>query len=114
MKRERRHKKVSAGITELPFDAVRVLGIDYKVALVEGLHDTHEAWGIFQTAHASIAIDSQLCEQQRRDTLGHELTHAIEDRLGLDLGEATVQQIGGAWVAMLRENPALVAWLMGD
>ena len=54
------------------------------------------------------------CPQRRRNTLTHEITHAISDALGLDLKERQVHAFATGWLQVLRDNPKLVKYLLKE
>jgi len=54
------------------------------------------------------------CEQQRRDTLLHEIIHAVSDSIKLKLKEKQVHALACALLAVLRDNPELVEYLLKE
>ena len=54
------------------------------------------------------------CEQQRRDTLVHEVSHAIFDSLGIKIAEHKVHSFACCWLQVLRDNPELVEYLLKE
>lgn len=54
--------------------------------------------------------DGQPLESEQ-DTLLHEVLHAIDEAMGLKLKEAQVKGAATGLLAVLKDNPALVAYL---
>ena len=52
--------------------------------------------------------------QSLKETLLHEIFHAMSKSLGMGLEERQVLPLGCAWYAWLRENPEQVAWILRD
>lgn len=59
-----------------------------------------------------VRVSRNKAEGQQRDTLAHELTHSIDIDLSLGLSEKKIHRIATTWLALLRDNPALVKYLM--
>ena len=54
------------------------------------------------------------CEQQRRDTLLHEIIHAISDSVKLNMKEKQVHALACCMLQVLRDNPELVEYLLKE
>ena len=52
--------------------------------------------------------------QSLKETLLHEIFHAMSKSLGLELKERQVLPLGCAWYAWVRENPEQIAWILKD
>ena len=50
-------------------------------------------------------------EQQQKDTLLHEVVHAIDDTLALGMTEEQVHALGAGLYQVLSENKQLTRWL---
>lgn len=50
--------------------------------------------------------------QQQQDTLLHEVTHAYDLELGLDLGEKKVGRLATNLLGWMKDNPGLVRWML--
>ena len=67
-----------------------------------------------------IIIDSSLTPQSERDTVLHELLHAIWGQTSLQKRDTEDQQEEAIWqltpriLALLKDNPRLVEYLLGD
>jgi hypothetical protein len=62
-----------------------------------------------------IFLAEEECDiQSLKETLLHEIFHAMSKSLGMDLTEAQVLPLGAAWYAWMRENVDQVAWIIED
>lgn len=59
-----------------------------------------------------LLIAYNLAPLQERDTVLHEIVHAVSEMTGHELEEGEVAALGNSLLAVLRDNPALVSWLM--
>lgn len=86
---------------------VKVCGKTYKIEQVKHLED---CGNLFPTeCKALIGIDMD--PQQIRDTVLHELVHAIEYETHLNMEERQVHALSTAMLDMLRNNKHLVKFL---
>jgi hypothetical protein len=95
---------------------VRVLGLDVPLLLRSPELDTKlDSWhGYFDPSRSRVVLNELDPVEERRDTVWHELLHACEKVTATDLPEEAVTRISRAQIAILRDNPALVRWLMED
>lgn len=86
---------------------LRAFGSYIKLTWVSAMLD----YGYYDSdkQHISINANHTLLTQQR--TLGHELTHLIEDHYGFELPEEIIDKIGIGWVTLLQENKQLVEFI---
>jgi hypothetical protein len=49
--------------------------------------------------------------EQERDTLLHEITHAVDEAMGTNLKEAQVRKIATGLLAVFLDNPRLMSYL---
>lgn len=61
-----------------------------------------------------IDVDAALGPDAARETVWHELTHCAEIAAGLDLQEHEIHAIARIQYQIMRDNPALVAWICGQ
>lgn len=82
----------------------------------------HNARGITVSMHGVMSIDTDMPADQQRQTLLHEVLHAVFDN-GIatllcdgkdDLDELIVQMLTEPLLAVLRDNPDLLVFLLGD
>jgi hypothetical protein len=95
---------------------VRVLGVDVPLLLTDPrehvfLRDCH---GYADGDRGAIVLNQNTSLEKRRDTVLHEVLHFLERALRTELEEEQLGRMGRGLFAVLRDNPALVAWLMED
>lgn len=103
--------------------SVRVGSLTYTVSddrttlLERSVEDASRLMGQTDHAACTIVIDGQLAECQKRDTVFHEVIHTavstvgLSDEWGIDKEEAVVRRLTPTLLSILRDNPALVAYL---
>jgi Zn-dependent peptidase ImmA (M78 family) len=90
---------------------VDVMGKTYKIEL--DLDDSSD-YGLCVADRCTIKIAKRQCDMQKRDTLLHELTHAVDHELKLEMKENQVHRMATGLLAVFRHNPQLVAFLTAD
>lgn len=81
-----------------------IAGVTYNVEEVNGLADT-EHFGYINFADSVIRIDANLSEDRKRQTLAHELAHALLYEAGFeDHDEELASRIGRVLHMFLRDN----------
>jgi len=100
---------------EMP-EFVRVLGIDVPLLLRPCEADAYldSRHGYCDPNRDRIVLRQEDTTEQRRETVWHELFHACEKASATDFEEEEVARMSRAQFAILRDNPALVRWLMED
>ena len=92
---------------------LKILGKTWKVKTVAKrikIEDT-EALGSSEIEHCKIRLSTHMDEQQQKDTLLHEVVHAIDDTLALGMTEEQVHALGAGLYQVLSENKQLTRWL---
>lgn len=99
--------------------SVKILGKAYTIAGDKDLIEDGTASGLCKPWKCSIRIGTDADIQQQRDTVLHEVFHAIFSETGLtqdfkddDDEEKIVRRMATATLAILRENPRLVKFLL--
>lgn len=92
-----------------PPKTVTILGKPFTVKVVTSPH--YEAYGEVDCAAQEILIASEQAHEQRRDTLLHEISHAIEGQLGMTIDHSFIHALGCGLSQVIRDNPDLVKWL---
>ena len=97
---------------------VRVLGKQFAVAYVPAGDDAlknaegEDCLGMCSPARQTVHVeDGQPLETEQETTL-HEVMHAIEDAMGLDLDETVISQMSKGLIAVVKDNPSFVRYLM--
>lgn len=93
-------------------DALRILSKKWSVRTQtpKGGKDVGEC--TFSTATIWVSPNQSIDHQ--RDTLLHEAMHAIEEELGAGMRERQIKLMATGILDLLRSNPALVAYLIGE
>jgi hypothetical protein len=94
-----------------PPSEVRVLGQRLEVEVL-GRMDSPDKLGTFKIDQMRIELAERQGRESMADTLLHELVHAGGDMLGLGLREQQVRGLTVALLALLRDNPELVGYLL--
>ena len=101
-------------------DGVKIGDVTYTISEVEALRraeDDAVLYGRIEHMKLKIEVESTLAEPIKRVTLMHEIVHGIFNQAGQDLEdsrEELVLALGYGLTALLRNNPALVAYLTED
>jgi hypothetical protein len=79
---------------------------DYKVVKVNNLDDgTNLLFGEVTYVDEVIKLANKYPENQMKLTLIHELVHAVDDMLGIDLKEEQVVKLGTGLYQVIKDNP---------
>ena len=117
MSKKKKQDPMQVLMDELP-KKIRVLGKDWVIEHNEDLITDKSSYGRCHVGHAKIeytTVDGDgepLNVPMVKDTIIHELVHAIEETAGLGLKERQVLGLGGGLYALIKENPGLILWLM--
>lgn len=97
-------------------ESVKIGGIVYPVRLIEGLRDGDQKLnGWFIDSACEIRVESALQAQLKRVCVIHEALHAMATQMAnQDIAEAHIATLAYGIYGLLRDNPALVAWLMEE
>lgn len=60
---------------------------------------------------SEIVVSSMLGPEQERQTVLHEIIHGLGDTLHIGLDEQAVQGLAAGLLALIRDNPALIAYI---
>ncbi len=117
MSKEKKKDPMKVLMDELP-KKIRVLGKEWKIEHDENLIVDKASYGRCYIGHAKIAYTTLDAEGETlnsamvKDTIIHEIVHAIEETAGLGLKERQVLGLGGGLYARIKENPGLILWLL--
>lgn len=87
--------------------SLRILGKTYAVQTKEGDGDYGECF----SDECRMEVRESQHQQQQADSLLHEAFHAVDHEMHCSLSEAQVRRMATGVLALLRDNPALVAFL---
>ena len=92
---------------------LRIIGKRYKVRVV-AVVDAEGSDGESSAAKQTILLrdDAEHSFEYAREVALHEAIHAVEHQMHLCLSEEHVEGLGVGILALLRENPAFVRWLI--
>jgi hypothetical protein len=92
-------------------ERIRILGKKFTVIYAAGAPLDDGLNGECDSDKQQILVrDSQPLESEQ-DTLLHEVLHAIDEAMGLKMKEAQVKGAATGLLAVLKDNPALAAYL---
>lgn len=83
---------------------LKILGIDFKINFIEDHSRTDLCMGRVDIKTATINISKIMPEDNQRAIMLHEVIHAIDDMLSLDLSEQQVTCIAAVLFATMEEN----------
>lgn len=87
--------------------SLRIIGKTYAVEMKEGDGDYGECF----SDQCRIEVRANQHHQQQADTLLHEAFHAVDHEMHCGLSEPQIRRMATGVLALLRDNPALVAFL---
>ncbi len=93
-----------------PPNVVSVIGKTYAILTVDSV-DSEDSCGEHELQRQEIKIKKDLHAEAARDTLLHELIHAVDEQLDLRLKHRQVHALAAGLLQVLRENPDLVRFL---
>jgi hypothetical protein len=75
-------------------------------------------WGQHRAGDSVIRIDAGQSRQHARTTILHEVLHAVDYTVAgssdCQMSEEMIDRLSFALLAMMRQNPSLIAFLLGD
>lgn len=90
-----------------PPTSIKVLGKRYSIRVVKNCK--HLGTSNSQNAELEVLEDQDW--QQKRDTVLHEIVHAIDYSMAMGLKERQVHALGCALYQLITENKPLIQWL---
>lgn len=97
--------------SDLP-KSIRIIGKDYKIEPIEDTSLGTSDWGRADHFKQKLSYLVDQTPQQLRDTMLHEVIHAIEYGVKLDLSERDVHALSAGICQVLWDNPEFSKWLM--
>lgn len=95
-------------MAELP-KQITILGLTYTIT--RSVED-NERWGATSPTRQEIVFIGELSAERERETMLHELIHAVGDGLKAGLTEQQVHILARGLWSVLAGNPKLARWLM--
>lgn len=90
--------------------SVRVQGKKFTIGYPKSNQIPDEALGLTRYMDLSIVVQDGMPIPLEQEVVFHEITHAIEKSLDLDLAEHQVEVLSCGWVQVLRDNPGLLPY----
>jgi hypothetical protein len=79
---------------------------------VEQDDNLRDRWGYVEHSRRRIVLRQSALPQDNRESLLHEVFHAIDDAFDLKLSESLVRRLARATFATLRDSPEYARWLL--
>lgn len=99
----------SRSIVGLP-KSVRILGKRFKIKILKD-GELDECDGMMELDKQLISIRPREGLAHVQDTTLHEIIHAIDESLALQMTESQVHQLATGLLAVIKDNPAYTKWL---
>jgi hypothetical protein len=96
-------------IMDIP-ERLRILGKSFEVMVLSPEQDT-EVNGWMKLDKQQIWVRILEAKEQVQDTMLHEIIHAVDESLSLGMREKQVFALAAGLLAVLKDNPNLLAWL---
>jgi len=90
---------------------VKVLGQTFSIQFATGEPLDEDDLGECSVDKLTLTVRDGLHPEKERLVLVHEIVHAIEDVLGLNLKEKQVEGLETGIYALIRDNPGLLRYL---
>ena len=91
---------------------VRVLGKQFQIDFVPGDHkNLEEAYGLCDSDEQRIWIKEGQPLESEQDTVLHEVLHAVESAMNMDLDDKIIHLLATGLLAVIRDNPTFVRYL---
>lgn len=92
---------------------LRIVGKRYKLQVVEKIDD-EDSYGEHDYSKQTMKVREDQGFEAARDSLLHEAVHGVDEQMDIDLKEHQVRKLATGMLALMRDNPWFVAWLMED
>lgn len=94
-------------------DEVTVLGKPWQLINNNKYCKKHDVYGLTDACECRIYYSTKTTPSQTRDTVLHELIHALDLSLHLELTEQQVHAMAAALYGTFMGNPKFTRWLLG-
>lgn len=91
---------------------IRVFGKNFDVVTNPKGITPSDASGFLLYNNQLVVLSEGLTPSEEADTLLHEITHAIDFTMGLELSERQVTQLATGLYGVLQDNPEFAQWLI--
>ena len=90
---------------------LNILGTEYTVKLYPWDED-QETYGQTLVDHAEIRLNSRKSPDTYRDTLLHEIIHALQHGLDIPMTEAVARRLATGLLTFFKANPKVAQWIV--
>jgi len=97
---------------EVNINSLRILGRDYNINYVPPSDFQQMEMGICDNKSQTISISLEQTPIEATDTFIHEVFHAIDYLVGLDLSEHQVRHLASTFTGILQDNPEWAKWII--
>lgn len=91
--------------------SVDVLGKTYKIRFVKNKQMDEQEYGLVDFNSMGILVNRERGKDHQKDTVIHEIIHALDEDLAMGLTEKQVRNLGCGFFQVLKSNPKLRRWL---
>jgi len=98
---------------DLPPDTLDIFGKRFTIKLLEP-DESDDCDGYMDLGKSEIGLRIQESNDYNKDTLLHEVVHAIDETLNLKLKESQVHQLAVGLLAVLKQNKKFSQWLLNE
>ena len=97
-------------------DKIKIGPIEYWVEFKKNLQTPSgdDLYGCVKFAESAIHIEAHMGHQRQRVTVLHEVIHAMFDQCGIPEMEEHIASMSFSMLALLKDNPKFVAWVVED
>ena len=90
---------------------IKVVGKNYAIEILDRV-DEDDSLGYSDETNQKVLLKRAQHFEALKDTLLHEVVHAIDHAIGLDLREEQVRGLAGGILQVLRDNPKFARFLL--
>jgi hypothetical protein len=88
--------------------ALKILGKKYALRFVEKVNDKEDLMGLCNDAQQDIQVSLHQPKDALKDTILHEIIHAVDYQMQLGLKERQVHGMAAGLVAVFLDNPEFI------
>lgn len=81
------------------------------VAELFSTKDMGDNWGDIETHYGKIRVEDALTKQGEAHVLCHEILHAYDEILGMELGHRLMDTLAAAFMDLIQNNPEFVKYI---
>ena len=89
-------------------NGVRVQGKQFSIKYLKASQIPDDALGLTKYMDLSISVQEGIPLALEQEVVFHEITHAVEKSLDIDMSEHQVEVLACGWIQVLRDNPGLL------